>query len=261
MRRFLTTTVAMLCLLGATQSSARKSKAAKSKAPVADTLPENFFAPGSSYSGKSTFYRNRGSGACALPSGDTFTAAVSKHQFARSALCGSCVEATGPSGSVIARVTDRCPGCPSGGLDLSREAFAKVAPLSMGRALVSWKFTACPGDTQMSLHRKGKSARGQISLQVRNHAVPLRGVEVQTDTGWLALVRLPHNRFVGRNLPDAPWSLRLTDVWNRSTVDTGIVVAPDSVTRLDARFASIPLAPDTLLSSRAPSGQSATIDQ
>lgn len=248
MRRLLTTGLAVLCLLQASDARARKHKrTAKVRTPVADTLPENFFSTDSVYSGKATFYRNRGCGACALPPGDTFTAAVSRHQYARASLCGSCVEASGPSGSVIARVIDRCVGCPSGGIDLSREAFARIAPLGMGRAPISWRFAPCPNDTQISLYRKGRTERGQVFLQVRRHGVPLRSLEILADTGWRALPRRADNRFAGRDLPPPPWSLRLTDVWGRSVVDSGIVVGHDSAVALSVRFPGLPHAMDTLL--------------
>lgn len=248
MRRLLTTGLAVLCLLQATDARARKHKKVRAdRTPVVDTLPASFFSTDSVYSGKATFYRNRGGGACALPAGDTFTAAVSRHQYARASLCGSCVEATGPSGSVVARVIDRCAGCPTGGIDLSREAFARIAPLGMGRALISWRFAPCPNDTQISLYRKGRTERGQIFLQVRRHGVPLRSLEILTDTGWRALPRRADNRFAGRALPALPWSLRLTDAWGRSVVDSGIVVGHDSTVPLSVRFAGIPRGTDTLL--------------
>lgn len=248
MRLLLTTGLAVLCLSQVTDARARKRKAASVvRPPVADTLPQGFFAPESSYSGRSTYYRNVGRGACSLPAGDVYTAAMNRHQYAKASLCGSCIEASGPKGSVIARVIDICPGCLPGTLDLSQEAFAKIAPLSMGRATVRWKFAECPNDTQMTVHRKGKKDRGQISLQVRRHAVPLKSVEVLSDTGWMRLQRQSYNRFVGRGFPAAPWTLRLTDAWDRSVTDSGVTVTHEDTAPLSVRFPAIPRRIDSLL--------------
>lgn len=260
MRLLLTTGLAVLCLSQASDARARKRKAAPVRPPVADTLPEGFFAPESSYSGKTTYYRNVGRGSCSFPAGDVYTAAMNRHQYAKASLCGSCIEATGPKGSVIARVIDICPGCPPGGVDLSQEAFARIAPLSMGRATVRWKFAECPNDTQMTVHRMGKKDRGQISLQVRRHAVPLKSVEVLSDTGWMRLQRQSYNRFVGRGFPSAPWTLRLTDAWDRSVTDSGVTVANEGVVPLSVRFPGIPRRVDSLLV-RRDAGQDLPIPQ
>ncbi len=57
--------------------------------------------------------------------------------------CGQCVVVTGPMGTVKVRIVDLCPGCAFGGLDLSRQAFEAIAPLSAGRVKISWYAVAC----------------------------------------------------------------------------------------------------------------------
>ncbi|OAQ34764.1 hypothetical protein K457DRAFT_41863, partial [Linnemannia elongata AG-77] len=52
------------------------------------------------------------------------------------------VKAKGSSASVVVRVVDTCPSryCSHGGLDLSRAAFKKFAPMSKGVLELEWSF-------------------------------------------------------------------------------------------------------------------------
>jgi expansin (peptidoglycan-binding protein) len=196
---------------------------AAARAGSGDALPAASLDTSVRHEGKATFYRLRGPGACALPTEDTLVAAVSRSRFAGSLLCGACLEAQGPLGSVIARIVDRCTGCPVDGIDLSRQAFAKVASPGDGHARLRWRLVPCPWDTQALLQVKGVPGRGQVALRLRHHEVPLRTVEVTTDTGW-------------RGLPDTPWTIRLTDVYGRSATDSGIVPLPGGEIPLPRRF-------------------------
>lgn len=107
--------------------------------PPPDTTPQ-----GPENTGEATYYDADGSGACGFkPSNDFFVAAMNDEQYQK-ADCGKCVEVTGPKGTTVVRVVDKCPGCDRGDLDLSMTAFSKVANLSDGRIKISWHFVACP---------------------------------------------------------------------------------------------------------------------
>ncbi|MDB4994267.1 MAG: extracellular endoglucanase precursor [Myxococcaceae bacterium] len=99
---------------------------------------------GPSFSGEATYYAANGTGACGFPASpsDLFVAAMNKAQYSKS-VCGKCVSVTGPKGTVKVRIVDLCPGCAFGGLDLSEQAFAKIAPLSAGRVKITWSFVPC----------------------------------------------------------------------------------------------------------------------
>jgi len=72
--------------------------------------------------GVATFYAATGEGACSYEASpqDLDVAAMNAAQYEGSAACGTCLQVTGPRGSVRVRVVDKCPGCASGHLDLSR---------------------------------------------------------------------------------------------------------------------------------------------
>ena len=77
-----------------------------------------------------------GDGNCSypgLPNGGLFVA-LSPSEYAGSAACGSYVEVTGPDGWVTAEVVDQCPPCQAGHVDLSEQAFQRIAPLSAARS-------------------------------------------------------------------------------------------------------------------------------
>src|SRR5689334_13454490 len=80
-------------------------------------------------SGEGTWYDADGSGNCSFdPSPSNLdVAAMNDSQYAGSSVCGECVDVTGPNGAVTVRIVDRCPGCSTGDLDLSKEAFAQIA--------------------------------------------------------------------------------------------------------------------------------------
>src|SRR5690349_20325765 len=92
-----------------------------------------------------TYYDATGAGACSFPAtpNDLDVAALNAEEWAGSAMCGGCVRVDGPLGSVTVRIVDLCPECKRGHLDLSREAFAKVANPVDGRVAVKWQLVSC----------------------------------------------------------------------------------------------------------------------
>jgi expansin len=95
-------------------------------------------------SGEATYYDADGVGACGSPTKDSdLVAAINGAQYSK-ANCGRCAAVTGPRGSVVVKILDKCPGCSSGDLDLSQTAFAKIAKMSEGRVKITWHFVTCP---------------------------------------------------------------------------------------------------------------------
>jgi expansin (peptidoglycan-binding protein) len=101
-------------------------------------------APVTEYSGQATYYNADGTGACGFKAtpNDLNVAAMNGSQYKKS-LCGQCVLVTGPKGMVKVRIVDLCPGCAQGDLDLSKQAFAAISPLSAGRIKIKWHFVPC----------------------------------------------------------------------------------------------------------------------
>lgn len=102
-------------------------------------------APVQTFSGEATYYDADGTGACGFKATPNalMVAAMNKAQYKKS-LCGQCIHVKGPKGEVTVRIVDLCPGCSMGDVDLSRQAFQAISPLSAGRVKISWSFVACP---------------------------------------------------------------------------------------------------------------------
>ena len=102
-------------------------------------------APVTEFSGQATYYAADGRGACGFKAtpNDLLVAAMNGAQYNKS-WCGQCVLVTGPKGTTVkVRIVDLCPGCAQGGLDLSKEAFAVISPLSAGRIKITWHVVPC----------------------------------------------------------------------------------------------------------------------
>ncbi|KAL5519667.1 hypothetical protein ACEPAH_1350 [Sanghuangporus vaninii] len=66
--------------------------------------------------------------------------ALSSSDFASGANCGKQISLTVNGQTVGATVADLCPGCPSGGLDLSEGLFSQVGSVDAGVLSGSWEF-------------------------------------------------------------------------------------------------------------------------
>ncbi|CAG8523572.1 2379_t:CDS:2 [Diversispora eburnea] len=97
------------------------------------------------FSGDATFY-SPGLGACGFYNSEhDMIVALNVEQFGPgnpnlNPNCNRLIEITCGKETVIARITDKCPGCNFGSLDLSPAVFTKLAPLSVGRMHISWVF-------------------------------------------------------------------------------------------------------------------------
>jgi expansin (peptidoglycan-binding protein) len=197
-------------------------------------------------SGMGTYYDATGAGNCSFdPSpGDRMVAALNAPDYAHAAWCGACLAVTGPLGEVVVRVVDQCPGCKHGDLDLSREAFARIAALSAGRVAIAWHEVACPVTGPISYQLKTGSNADWVAFQIRNHRYAIEQLEARGASGsYQAIARADYNYFVAdKGLGAGPFALRITDVHGHVLDDTAIALGAD-VTRPGG--AQLPACPST----------------
>ena len=148
--------------------------------------------------GIATYYSATGEGNCSFDAtpGDLMVTAMNTPQWEDSAVCGTCLEVQGPRGAVTVRVVDRCPECASGHLDLSREAFARIAEPAQGRVSIQWRRVACAVEGPVAYRFKEGSSQWWVAIQVRNHRVPVQRLEVQRNGSWVDVRRADYNYFV-----------------------------------------------------------------
>jgi expansin len=193
-------------------------------APVAAGLP---FNPYERHTGEGTFYAATGAGNCSFPASpeNLMVAAMNEIDYADSIYCGAFIEVTGPKGAVTVRITDRCPECLKGDIDLSREAFALIAEPIAGRVPISWRIISPAVSGPIRYHFKDGSNPWWVAIHIRNHRNPIFRLEyLDSASGqFKAIQRLRYNYFVKEGgLGPGPYTLRVTDIYGRTLVDSGI---------------------------------------
>ena len=186
------------------------------------------------FNGEGTYYGADGSGNCSFDKSpdDLMVAAINGIDYKGAAWCGSCVLVTGPQGEVTVRIVDSCPGCKVGDLDLSKEAFAKIAALSVGRVKITWRPTPCTVSGPISYHFKDGSNAYWTAIQIRNHRYAISSLEARDATGnYTPIARADYNYFVStKGLGPGPFTLRVTDTRANVLEDMNIALG-DSVSR------------------------------
>lgn len=194
---------------------------------------------GKTYTGQATFYAATGEGNCSFEaSSDLMVGAMNQADYENSQACGAYLSVTGPNGSVTIKIVDRCPECPPGAIDLSREAFEKIAPVSAGRVSISWHLLSPDGLGPVSYRYKTGSSQYWCAIQVRNHRNPVRSVQLKTGSGWKTLDRQTFNYFLSEGGAGCGGTIRVTDIFGNQLTDTGIEIAPDKTQRGRAQFPS-----------------------
>lgn len=191
-------------------------------------------ALGPDVSGRGTYYAATGAGNCSFPAtpNDLMVAAVNPADYAGSAVCGSCLEVTGPNGKIVVRAVDQCPECPKGALDLSKEAFAKLSPLSAGVIAITWHPVACPVTGPIRYQLKDGSSQYYTSFQVRNHRLPITKFEAEVNGAFVNVPRRDYNYFElasGVKTPGA-FRVRVTALGGATLTDT--LPSPDTTNEI-----------------------------
>ena len=225
----------------ATTSPACASVIVPASAPVTGTAALTGAAGGSTAagaqtSGEATHYElaSGGTGNCSYPSppaGQLYVA-LSPSEYGGSAACGSYLQVSGPDGSVTVEVADQCPECQAGHIDLSEQAFAKIAPLSAGLVPVTYRTLADPPlPAPLSMLVKTGSSAYWLALLPINNGNPLATVAVsQGSGGWQELSRTTYGYWLASSgAGPGPFSVRLTDALGHQATVHGITISPGVV--------------------------------
>jgi len=186
-------------------------------------------ALGDYQNGLITYYDADGRGNCLYDASpqNMGVAAIWIGQFQESAICGACAEVEGPKGTLRVRIVDSCPDCTTPGhLDLSREAFAKIADPVAGRVNVRWRLVTCDIQGPLRYRFKEGSSQYWTGIQVFNHRVPVTKLEYWKNSAWVAVKRESYNYFVEpKGMGTGQLKLRVTGLDGQVLEDTlpGIV--------------------------------------
>jgi expansin len=168
-------------------------------AVAANTATSAGAALGATQRGEGTYYAATGAGACSYDaSADLMVAAMNHTDYAGSAACGAYVSVTGPRGTVTVRIVDECPECAPGDVDLSAQAFARIAEPVAGRVPINWQVVTGAVSGPVQYRFKEGSTRYWTAIQVLNHPLPIARLEILPPcTGsWIDVPRTDYNYFV-----------------------------------------------------------------
>ncbi len=186
-------------------------------------------------SGVATHYvLTPGDGNCSypgLPNGGLFVA-LSPSEYGGSAACGSFIEVTGPDGSATAEVVDQCPPCQAGHVDLSEQAFERIAPLAAGEVPVTYHPIADPPlASPLSVLVKTGSNPYYLALLPIGAGNPVASVQLSSPGyGWQPLTRTSYGYWLAAAGAGAgPFTVRLTDTAGHQATLTGITLSPGVV--------------------------------
>jgi expansin (peptidoglycan-binding protein) len=177
--------------------------------------------------GEATYYTFAdGTGNCLFDATpfDLMIGAMNDTDYANSAVCGECVSLTGPDGTIMIRIVDRCPECAVGDIDLSPEAFSLIADLSRGRVPITWHVVPCDVTGPIEYHFKDGSNQWWTAVQIRNHRHAIAGLEYLDGQGTFVPVnRVQYNYFVEpAGMGPGPYTFRVTDIYGHVLVDSGV---------------------------------------
>jgi len=196
--------------------------------------------PGVTYRGVATFYDADGGGACLYdPGDDVLTGAMNTIDYESSKACGAYVLVHAAGGATVTvRITNECPGdCAPGQIDLSAQAFAKLASPSAGRIPITWNLVSPSTSDTISIRYKTGSSRYWCGIQAIGHRNPLARLEVLAGGTWRQLPRASYNYFLSESGSGCGGAIRLTDIYGEQLTVPALAVRPDVVQSTRLQFA------------------------
>ncbi|MDX2529304.1 expansin EXLX1 family cellulose-binding protein [Streptomyces europaeiscabiei] len=224
-----------------TTGSTRPSPAVTRQAGSSSAQLAGRIRPGVEHEGVATFY-DAGTGeggACSYgPSDDVMTAAMNTTDYEVSKACGAYVRVRAAGGAAVTvRITNECPApCKPGQLDLSAQAFAKLAAPSRGQIPITWSLLSPGTSDPLSIRYKTGSSQYWCGIQVIGHRNPVARLEVRDGGGWARLPRTEYNYFLSEQGGGCGGALRITDIYGEQLTVDGIAVRPDVVQATGVQF-------------------------
>ena len=182
--------------------------------------------------GQATYYAADGGGNCSFDKvANPLVVALGNAEYNAGAACGGYLDVTGAKGTVRVKVTDRCPECAPGHLDLSRQAFARIGNTVDGLIPITYTPVtnpAVPGP--MTVRVKEGSSQYWLALRLDNDGNPLTSVELQSGSAWKPLTHTDYNYWIAQNgAGRGPFTVRVTDATGRRTTLRGVTLTPGAV--------------------------------
>ncbi|WP_228563850.1 expansin EXLX1 family cellulose-binding protein [Catenulispora rubra] len=197
--------------------------------------------PGVSYQGVATEYAAAdGNGACLFgPAADMMIAAMNELDYQNSQACGAHILVHAANGATVTvLITNECPyPCAPGQLDLSQQAFAKIADPKAGRIPITWQLISPGSSGNISIRYKAGSSQYWCGIQVIGERNPVARLEVSTGSGWQQLPRASYNYFLSASGTGCGKAIRITDIFGEQLTTSAFPVEPDVIQPAQVQFA------------------------
>jgi expansin (peptidoglycan-binding protein) len=197
--------------------------------------------PGVTYHGVATEYAAAdGDGACLFgPAADMMIGAMNYTDYESAKACGAYVLVRAASGATLkVLITNECPlPCAPGQIDLSQQAFAKLANPSAGRIPITWSLLSPGLSNTISIRYKTGSSQYWCGIQVIGHRNPVAQLAVRVGGSWRQLSRTDYNYFLSPSGSGCGGPIRVTDIYGQSLTIYGIALLPNVAQSTVVQFA------------------------
>ena len=157
--------------------------------------------------------------------------ALNSEQWGNNSLnCGRCVSIQYKDNEpILALISDKCPECKYGDLDLFIEAYHKIInPISEGREKINWEFVNCPNEfvTENIKLRIDNINPYWLSIIPESFICGIIKMEILFDNEWIEMDRNDDDAgadkqnkmnglyFIYHNFVKLPFQLKLTSMYN-----------------------------------------------
>jgi len=201
------------------------------------------------HSGGLTQYDPTPLGNCGMPwPSDDLYAAMATADYMSSAVCGMCVEVTGPAGEkTTVHVADQCPvgsnpKCTAGHIDLSHKAYNATVHTGVGEvpnsSPISWRYVPCNVSGNIVYHFKDGTSGNWAAVQVRNSRYGIAKVSYRSGGSWRDMDARTSDLayFVANGTGLTTFDFRVTDVNGQVLEDDGVHLTANGDVQGHAQF-------------------------
>ena len=150
--------------------------------------------------------------------------ALNAQQWNNSLNCGRCVSIKYKDHAPItAVISDKCPECKFGDLDLFTESYSALIKSDPGRELITWSFVPCNEFVQGNIRlRIDNINQYWLSMNPENFLCGINAIEILFDSEWIKLERNDQTMnglyFNYNGYVKLPFQLRLTSMYNEQLI-------------------------------------------
>ena len=183
-----------------------------------------------SFSGDATAYGgNSNSGFCGFKEksflySNKMQVALNEVQWNNSLNCGRCVNIKYENNPPVkALISDKCPECKYGDLDLFLEAYSTIIKKSPGREKIQWNFITCNEFVDQNIRfRIDYINQYWLSINPENFLCGISNMEISFNDKWIDLDRTDNTMnglyFNYHGFVQVPFKLRITSINNEKFI-------------------------------------------